>query len=105
MKRLAVLGAMARDGVGPGVVAPTPGSELSVGEALTGKRQDLDKFMGCSIEVLDDLKAKTVGETVNVKIFGTHRELSWVSGRGGESRASNCQLVLTKRLRGDSQRA
>ena len=48
---------MARVGVGPGVAKPTPGEELSVGEALTKKRQDLAEFMGCSIEVLDDLDA------------------------------------------------
>ena len=53
MKRLASLGAMAPVGVGPGVAKPTPGDELSVGEALTKKRQDLAEFMGCSVEVLD----------------------------------------------------
>ena len=53
---------MAPVGVGPGVAKPTPGDELSVGEALTKKRQDLAEFMGCSIEVVDDLEALTAGE-------------------------------------------
>ena len=48
---------MAPVGVGPGVAKPTPGDELSVGEALTKKRQDLAEFMGCSVEVLDNLEA------------------------------------------------
>ena len=67
MKRLANLGAMAPVGVGPGVAKPTPGDELSVGEALTKKRQDLAEFMGCSIEVVDDLEALTAGEKVKVR--------------------------------------
>ena len=53
---------MAPVGVGPGVAKPTPGDELSVGEALTKKRQDLAEFMGCSIEVVDDLEALTAGK-------------------------------------------
>ena len=61
---------MAPVGVGPGVAKPTPGDELSVGEALTKKRQDLAEFMGCSIKVLDNLDARTAGETVKVKICG-----------------------------------
>ena len=54
-----------RVGVGPGVAEPTPGEELSVGEALTKKRQDLAEFMGCSVDVLDDLEAVTAGEKVS----------------------------------------
>ena len=83
MKRLANLGAMAPVGVGPGVAKPTPGDELSVGEALTKKRQDLAEFMGCSIEVVDDLEALTAGEKVKVKICGTHADGSELEGSGG----------------------
>ena len=73
---------MAPVGVGPGVAKPTPGDELSVGEALTKKRQDLAEFMGCSIEVVDDLEALTAGEKVKVKICGTHADGSELEAVG-----------------------
>ena len=47
---------MAHVGVGPGVAEPIPGRLLSVGETLTKEREDLLEFMGCRLEVLDDLE-------------------------------------------------
>ena len=92
---------MARVGVGPGVAEPIPGRLLSVGETLTKEREDLLEFMGCRLEVLDDLEDGAAGETVKVKIIGMYEDGSEMASyevlSGAELEAARKDAVLARK--------